>query len=209
MDYIPIPRLALPQFLGGLITYYTPSSDAGALAIVSTETARLHAVGLVVCLLIMTVPMQSVWLHFFRLGMRLRLTSTALIYRKALRIATCVQPPGHAGHVLNLMATDVTRFNTALVLIHDLWRGPVELMLMGWAIYAEIGLCTLLGVAVLLATLPLLAWASQLTAVYRKRSAKHADDRMHIVGEILHALQVIKMYTWERWFAKRVDDIRK
>lgn len=55
----------------------------------------------------------------------------------------------------------------------------------------------------------LTAWLGQRTAVYRTRAAKRTDRRVRIMNEIIQAIQVIKMYTWERTFAGVVDRIRK
>lgn len=47
------------------------------------------------------------------------------------------------------------------------------------------------------------------TAVYRFRNAKKTDSRIRIMNEIIQGIQIIKMYAWERAFAKVVDQIRK
>lgn len=41
------------------------------------------------------------------------------------------------------------------------------------------------------------------------QKTKWTDDRMKIMNEILAGIQVIKMYAWEKSFAKLVDQIRK
>lgn len=188
--------------------YFTPTADGAQTAAVSSDAALAYAAGLVACSFMSAALLLSVTMYFFRLGMRVRLTCSALVYKKTLRMTACASPAGMAGHVINLMSTDVTRFNAALVLIHDLWRGPVELLLMGYLIWGEIGVWGMWGLTVMCAFLPLQAWASQRTAFYRKRTVKHADDRMRRVAEVMQAIQVIKMYTWERWFEGNVDKVR-
>lgn len=197
-------RLVVPQCLGGLIVYF--GADVKA---VETSMAYAYAAGLIGCSLLVTFTTQSVTMHFLHLSMRLRVSCSGLIYGKTLRLATSPLPAGVIGYVLNLMSTDVQRMNSGLLMLNELWRGPVELLLMGYMIYAELGMHGLLGCAVLLAFLPMQAWLSQSVAVYRKRTARHADVRLRIVGEVVRAIQVIKMYTWERWFAGVVDARRK
>lgn len=41
------------------------------------------------------------------------------------------------------------------------------------------------------------------------KCAKRTDFRVKIMNEILHGIQVIKMYGWEKSFAKMIDRIRK
>lgn len=189
--------------------YFANAANGPTTAPVSRYAALAHAVGLIACAFLSAALLHSVWMYFFRLGMRVRLTCSALVYKKTLRFSACASPVGLAGHVINLLSTDVTRFNSALVLIHDLWRGPVELLLMGYMIWSEIGMWGMWGLTVMCAFLPMQAWASQRTAFYRKRTVQHADHRMRCLAEVVQAIQVIKMYTWERWFAANVDGVRR
>lgn len=54
-----------------------------------------------------------------------------------------------------------------------------------------------------------IAWIGRRAATYRLRTAKRTDKRVRIMNEIIQAIQVIKMYTWEKSFARVVDKIRK
>lgn len=58
-------------------------------------------------------------------------------------------------------------------------------------------------------TILFLAWIGRRAAIYRLRTAKRTDRRVRIMNEIIQAIQVIKMYTWEKAFAQLVDNIRK
>lgn len=46
-------------------------------------------------------------------------------------------------------------------------------------------------------------------AHFRRKTAKQTDKRMRFMNEIIQGIQVIKMYTWEKSFAKIVDAIRR
>lgn len=54
-----------------------------------------------------------------------------------------------------------------------------------------------------------LAWIGRRSAQLRMRNTKRTDFRVKIMNEILLGIQVIKMYAWEKSFAKMVDQIRK
>lgn len=62
---------------------------------------------------------------------------------------------GLSGKILNLLSNDVGKFDIALAFIHDLWKGPMEALLLGYFIYIEIGYSGLLGMGFLLSFIPL------------------------------------------------------
>jgi ATP-binding cassette subfamily C (CFTR/MRP) protein 4 len=46
-------------------------------------------------------------------------------------------------------------------------------------------------------------------AKLRKKVAVRTDDRMRLMNEIVSGIQVIKMYAWEKPFAKLVEVARR
>lgn len=47
------------------------------------------------------------------------------------------------------------------------------------------------------------------TASYRYHLVEHTDARIRIMNEIIQGIQTIKIYAWEKPFAKVVDKIRR
>lgn len=54
----------------------------------------------------------------------------------------------------------------------------------------------------------ILAWIGRKSAQLRMKNSIRTDFRVKIMNEILLGIQVIKMYAWEKSFAKMVADIR-
>ena len=44
---------------------------------------------------------------------------------------------------------------------------------------------------------------------YRLKTAVKSDERIKIMNEVISAMRVIKMYTWEGPFANQVAEIRR
>jgi hypothetical protein len=52
------------------------------------------------------------------------------------------------------------------------------------------------------------AYLGRLIAKLRKEIAVRTDERMRLMNEIVSGIQVIKMYAWEKPFAKLVEAAR-
>lgn len=116
---------------------------------------------------------------------------------------------GINGQVINFLSNDVGKLDLALCFVHDLWKGPLEAIIMFYFIYVEIGLASVIGMVFMFSFIPLQAWVGKMAATYRLKTAKRTDIRVRFMNEILQGIQVIKMYTWENSFAEMVDRIRR
>ncbi|XP_055678761.1 probable multidrug resistance-associated protein lethal(2)03659 isoform X2 [Lutzomyia longipalpis] len=197
-------RVFQPLCLGGLVMYFAPGQKE-----ITRNDAFHYAAGIIICSLVPVLTFHPFILYIFQIGMKIRLACCALIYKKSLQLTKSVMEDGLSGHVINLMSNDVGKFDTGVSLIHDLWKGPVELIVLGTFIYREIGMAGLIGIAVMLSFVPLQIWIGRRAATYRLRTAKRTDKRVRFMNEIIQGVQVIKMYAWEKSFAKVVDAIRR
>ncbi|XP_055588089.1 ATP-binding cassette sub-family C member 4-like [Uranotaenia lowii] len=198
-------RVAQPLLLGGLLSYFSPGQTE-----ISEREAYYFAAGVIICSLIPVLTFHPFILFIFEIGMKARIGCSCLIYNKCLRLTkSATGAEGLSGKVLNLLSNDVGKFDVALAFVHDLWKGPMESILLGYLIYREIGISGIIGMSFLLGFIPLQAYIGKKTATYRLRAAKRTDLRIRFMNEIIQGIQVIKMYTWENSFAKMVEKVRR
>ncbi|XP_063704489.1 probable multidrug resistance-associated protein lethal(2)03659 [Culicoides brevitarsis] len=197
-------RLILPLCLGNLVTYFAPGQTQ-----LTKNDAYLWASGIVICSLIPVLTFHPFIMFIFQVGMKLRIGCCCLIYEKTLALKKCAIIDGLGGRVINLMSNDVAKFEIALCFLHDLWKGPLELFLLGYFIYREIGVAGILGLGFMLSFIPLQAWVGKRAAVYRLKTTKRTDVRVKLMNEIVQGIQVIKMYAWENSFAKMIAKVRR
>lgn len=67
----------------------------------------------------------------------------------------------------------------------------------------------MIGVAFLLAFIPLQAFLGKKTSSLRLKTALRTDERVRMMNEIIQGIQVIKMYAWEKPFGRMVAMARK
>lgn len=113
------------------------------------------------------------------------------------------------GQVVNLMSNDVNRFDLFFLFIHYLWIGPVSTCVVTYLMWLRVGPASVLGVTSLLILIPFQGWLGKQASNLRLKTAHRTDYRVHIMNEIITGIQVIKMYTWEKPFAKLVSQSRK
>uniref|UniRef100_A0A1I8JUL1 Uncharacterized protein n=1 Tax=Anopheles funestus TaxID=62324 RepID=A0A1I8JUL1_ANOFN len=199
-----LARILQPQCLGGLVSYFAPGQQD-----ISKDEAYYYATGIILCSLVPVAIFHHFILYIFQIGMKIRVACCSLLYKKALRITKAAGTDGMTGQVINLMSNDVAKFDTATGFVHDIWKGLIELLVLGYFIYRQIGISGLFGIAFLLSFIPLQAWLGKKAALYRLKTANRTDRRIQFMNEIIQGIQVIKMYAWEDSFSRMVDRIRR
>ncbi|XP_017083193.2 probable multidrug resistance-associated protein lethal(2)03659 [Drosophila eugracilis] len=193
-----------PLMLGGLVSFFSESTGK-----ITKHSAYLYAMGVVLCSLISGLFFHPFMKYLFRVGSRVRLACAGLVYRKFLRVSVAADNSGVSGYAISLMATDLPTFNESFYCFHELWRGPLEGVVFVYIIYQLIGWPAVVGLGTIVAFIPLQAWAARAIARYKRSSADVGDERVKLMNEIIAAMQLIKMYAWEKSFAKLIGKVRK
>ncbi|XP_017863871.1 PREDICTED: probable multidrug resistance-associated protein lethal(2)03659 [Drosophila arizonae] len=198
-------RVTQPLCLGGLVAYY---SDANNLESDDQTTAYLYAVGVILCSAFNVLFMHPYMLGMFHTGMKVRVAMCSMIYRKALRLSRTALGDTTIGQVVNLISNDVGRLDVSVIHTHYLWLGPVEIAVVTWLMYREIGVSAFFGVAIMLLFIPLQAYLGKKTSSLRLKTALRTDERVRMMNEIISGIQVIKMYAWEIPFSNMINYVR-
>ncbi|XP_068155068.1 probable multidrug resistance-associated protein lethal(2)03659 [Drosophila tropicalis] len=206
-----------PLFLGVLVSFFSESpiddDDDGDREDgdedVSKHAAYMCAMGVVLCSLVAALCYHPFMVHLFAVGARVRLACAGLVYRKCLRVSVAADNSGMSGYAIAIMATDLPQFNETFYFFHELWKGPLEGVVFGYIIYQVIGWPALVGMFTIILFIPLQAWAAKATARFKRLSAEYGDERVKLMNEIIQGMQLIKMYAWEKSFAKLISRVRK
>lgn len=127
--------------------------------------------------------------------------------------------------MVNLMSNDVSRFDMVFLFLHFIWIMPIQAIVAATVMYHSVGVAALIGLlAIAIQSIPLqgnvpkkevcgeiffVGYLSKLQGKLRSKTAKRTDYRVKLMSEITAGIQVIKMYAWEKPFAKIVELSRK
>ncbi|EDW73918.2 uncharacterized protein Dwil_GK21659 [Drosophila willistoni] len=192
-----------PLLLGGLISYFSQGQTS-----ISKESAYLYAMGIVLCSLVTSLVFHPFMFYVFALGTRIRLAFAGLVYRKCLR-ASVSSGESLGALAISVMSIDLPQFDLTFYFFHDLWKGPVEAVIFGYIMFVTVDWTAIIGIAFIVLLIPLQAWAAKAATHFRSLSAEHRDERVKRMSEIISAIQVIKMYAWEKSFGRLIAEVRK
>ncbi|CAH0557787.1 unnamed protein product [Brassicogethes aeneus] len=195
-------KLAQPLLLSRLMAYYVPNQTA-----ITKNEAFLYAFLIFVFIFLRAIFVNGYNLYMTHLGLKIRVAACSLIYRKAMKLSTSSLVETTVGKMVNLLSNDVTRFES-LLHIHSFWGAPLESIVILVLLYDRLGFTSITGLGLFLCFIPLQSWMGKKNSVYRLKTALKTDERVRLMNEIITGIQVIKMYAWEKSFARLVQASR-
>lgn len=88
------------------------------------------------------------------IAMKMKVSCSALMYRKALRLSKPALERTTVGQIVNLL-NDVNKFDQGFLLSHIVWIGPIQTAVGTYMLYRTIGVSAFFGVAFFLSIVPL------------------------------------------------------
>ncbi|XP_072382028.1 ATP-binding cassette sub-family C member 4-like isoform X2 [Diabrotica undecimpunctata] len=144
-----------------------------------------------------------------RIGMRARAACSALVYRKLLKLSQASLNKTPGGKMVNLLSNDLQRFDTASLYLHFIWVMPFQAAICFYIMYQSVGIAALAGTAFMLVEgIAMQGYLSRLQGKLRSKIAEKTDFRVKLMNELVAGIKVIKMYAWEKYFAKVVEAAR-
>ncbi|CAG9864186.1 unnamed protein product [Phyllotreta striolata] len=144
-----------------------------------------------------------------RVGMRVRVGLSSLVYRKVLKLSQASLSKTPPGKLVNMLSNDLQRIDICSQYLHYVWVMPLQAAVCFYILYQNIGIAALAGtVALMIEGIPMQGYLSRLQGRLRSKIAEKTDLRVKLMNEIVSGIKVIKMYAWENYFAKVVEQSR-
>ncbi|EAA01218.5 AGAP001777-PA [Anopheles gambiae str. PEST] len=196
-------RLLQPIFLGRMLLYFREGSN------VTREDALYYACCMVAVRAIIVLCDNQYGIISVLTGVKAKIAVCSVVYRKSLRLARNALGDTSPGKMVNLMSNDVNRFDIASYLVCFMWTSPLVMLLASVLLWYEIGWSGVAGLAAIVIITPIQSYTGTLTSRYRLRTALKTDERIRLMDEIIAGIAVIKLYAWERPFAKLISQARR
>ncbi|KAL7990705.1 hypothetical protein Chor_014135 [Crotalus horridus] len=150
----------------------------------------LFALLLFVTALVQSFCLQQYFQLCFEVGMNLRTSLMAAIYKKALTVSNVTRKESTVGETVNLMSVDAQRFMDFAVYMHQLWSSPLQIIISLVFLWAELGPSVLAGIGVMVLLIPLNGVLVSKSRTIQVKNMNHKDERMKIMTEILNGIKV-------------------
>ncbi|XP_064638747.1 ATP-binding cassette sub-family C member 5-like isoform X2 [Lineus longissimus] len=142
----------------------------------------------------------------YETGVQLRGAVLAIVYQKVLRLRSLKDKS--AGQLVNLFSTDAQRMFDVCISAMNIISGPlISLVALVYLLFL-LGPIVIFGFLVIFCFYPFQLCMSKLMSLYRRKAVVITDQRVRLMNEILTCVKLIKMYAWEKPFAKTIAGIR-
>ncbi|PFH58865.1 hypothetical protein XA68_13113 [Ophiocordyceps unilateralis] len=171
------------------------------------SSAWLLLVGLLVCGLVTGVAnAQREWTGQ-KISAKLRAILTS---QKTGAVGSSNPPTADHDAILNLVSVDATLVGEVGAHLHLVWLTiPVHVVIAGCTLYGIAGVSGIVGVASMVALLPLHLYLSRSHAVAQTQALRAAAMRGKLATDIFSNIRTIKLYAWEAGFEHRMAKTRQ
>ncbi|XP_015437283.1 PREDICTED: probable multidrug resistance-associated protein lethal(2)03659 [Dufourea novaeangliae] len=205
LQYVVL-QMFQPILQSWIISYFKGNQDAST---ITKTDALIYAGSLTIVLLVTVSVNHHADLLVDQMGMKIRVACCSLIYRKMLRLSRGALTHITSGQIVNLISNDVSRFDTTMHFVNFMWITPVQTLIVAMIVWDQIGLATIVTCGSLFVIIfPVIVITNRLSDRFREIIAVVTDTRVQLMHEVLTGIQVIKMYAWEKTFAKILSTIR-
>ena len=88
------------------------------------------------------------------------------------------------------------------------WAAPIQAIVTTVLLYLQLGWPIFIGILFLLCMTPLQKRIFGLQKKYALAASKASDQRIKLITEVIHGIQVVKLQAWEKIFSERIRQTR-
>ncbi|XP_053400725.1 multidrug resistance-associated protein 1-like isoform X1 [Mercenaria mercenaria] len=146
--------------------------------------------------------------HQMSIGLKMKTAVIGAVYRKTFVLSNSAKKTSTVGEIVNLMAVDCQRIQDSITLSHHVISIPFVTSIAMLQLWYLIGPATFSGIGVIIVMIILNGILGRWQQGLQGLVLGYKSNRIKILNEIINGIKVLKMYTWERPFQKKVSSLR-
>lgn len=142
-------RSTKPLAIGKLVSYFSPGST------VTLQDAYNYAFIITAILIVQPLFNHTYYIRMMENAQRIRIGLCSLVYRKSLKLNTSSLIEITNGRIVTIITKDVMLFESMLQFINEAWIAVIQVIVMTYVMYTQIGVPAIIGISILVALTPL------------------------------------------------------
>ena len=160
------------------------------------------------------------------LSLKARAAVSSLLYRKSLKVSFESFSDVTAGKIVTILSKDTDVLENLFRSGNGVWIAMIQTCVICFLIYQKIGIASFAAITFFVVVFPLQGtdnfkkdkflpvlyfpvYIGTLTYRYKLKCSQKTDERLNLIRDVLSAIKIIKMYTWEKFFEDKIHDARK
>ncbi|XP_006831305.1 PREDICTED: canalicular multispecific organic anion transporter 1 [Chrysochloris asiatica] len=172
-------------------------------------TGYIYSILFFIVALLQSICLQWYFQFCFMLGMTVRTTIMASVYKKALTLSNSARRQYTVGETVNLMSVDAQKLMDVTSYVHLLWSCALQIVLSIYFLWEELGPSVFAGVGVMVLLIPINGILATKNRTIQVKNMENKDKRLKIMNEILSGIKILKYFAWEPSFKSQVHNLRK
>jgi len=209
VDYLFILSVGLVPGVCNVLQPVFLSLLLPALMKYSTKEAYIYATGICLSSFVRAIATHQYRYHGDLMALRWKSATVGIVYRKVLCLRQADLSTLTSGYVINLIASDLQRFDLTVLSFVLLTQALFEILSVSIFMFYLFGWKPLTGVMFLITLTIYYGIMGRVCNTLRSKISKVADQRVDIMNSIIAGIRTVKMYAWEWPFMERVQRIRR
>lgn len=140
--------------------------------------------------------------------MQMKTSIMTHIYSKSLRLSNTTRQQFTTGEIVNLTSVDALRIVDLVNNINMLWSAPLQIAIGVYLLWLQLSYAAFAGFSFMLLVVPINVALTNKIRLFQLNLMEKKDSRSKLMNEILNAIKMIKLNSWERHFQTKIFEYR-
>ncbi|EJD07137.1 ABC protein [Fomitiporia mediterranea MF3/22] len=166
------------------------------------------AIGLFLLTISSSICQHQFFWRSMSTGVLARAALISSIYRRGVALTPKARTKLNNAALVNHISTDVSRIDACSQWFHAAWTAPIQVIVCLIILLVQLGPSALAGFSLFVVMVPIQERLMTFQHTRREKANKWTDGRANLILEVLGGMRIVKYFSYETPFLKRIFDIR-